>query len=157
MASNPEFDKALNKTKIALMQRPDSAFFASIAFSFRHMGDDRVSTACTNGKWVRYNPTWFMSLNPEERLFLMIHEVMHPAYLHLLRLGDRIHSIWNMACDYFINLMLVERGFTMPKIGLLDHRFAGMGAEQVYKILIDEGAQAPGNMIYDLETPEDGD
>lgn len=157
MAPNPEFDLALNKTKIALMSKADSAFFASIAFSFRHHGDDTVPTACTNGKWVKYNPTWFLSLNPEERLFLMIHEVMHPAYLHLLRKADRDAQVWNMACDYVINLMLVERGFKMPSCGLLDHRFAGMHAEQVYKILMDEAQPPPPGMIYDLVDPDETD
>lgn len=157
MATNPEFDKALNKTKIALMQRADSAFFASLAFSFRHVMDDTISTACTDGKLVRYSPKFFMELDAEERLFLFIHEAMHPAYLHLQRKADRIHGIWNMACDYVINLILVERGFKMPKCGLLDHRFAGMHAEQVYKILIDENTQVPQDMVLDLSESADPD
>lgn len=132
---------ALSKAKIAMMSRPDSAFFTTIVFSLRHAFDDTISTACTNGSYIKFNPKFFMDLNPEERVFVLLHEAMHCAYLHMERFkagGDQqCHDRWNIAADHVINLQLIERGFTMPSMGLADPQFKGMSTEEVYKLLPD--------------------
>lgn len=148
---------ALSKAKIALMSRPDSAFFTTIVFSLRHLFDDTIPTACTNGSYIKFNPKFFMDLNPEERVFLLLHEAMHCAYLHMERFksgGDqKCHDRWNIAADHVINLQLIERGFKMPVMGLADPQFKGMSTEEVYKLLPDN----PGKpSMQDLEA-NDGD
>lgn len=126
---------ALNKAKINLMSRPDSAFFTTVCFSLKHIWDDTISTACTNGKEIRFSPKFFMSLNVEEQVFLLLHESMHVAYLHMDRLQERDPQKWNEAADHGINLQLIERGFQMPKMGLADPKYRGMSTEEVYKLL----------------------
>lgn len=127
---------ALSKAKIQLMAKPDSAFFTTICFSLKHMFDDTVDTACTNGKWIKFNTKFFMDLSMEERVFLMLHETMHAAYLHMVRLpAGGCHDRWNIACDHVINLQLIERGFKMPSMGLADNKYIGLSAEEVYKLL----------------------
>lgn len=148
---------ALSKAKIALMSRPDSAFFATIVFSLRHIFDEKVPTACTNGSFIKFNPKFFMDLDPEERVFLLLHEAMHCAYLHMERFkagGDQqCHDRWNIAADHVINLQLIERGFKMPSMGLADPKFKGMSTEEVYKLLPDN----PGKpSMQDLEPSEEG-
>lgn len=132
-----EHDIAMNKAKIALMNRADSAFFTTICFSLVHKWDPNIPTAATNGKQIRFNPQFFMTLSTEERVFLLLHESMHCAYLHMSRLQGRDMRKWNVAADYVINLQLVDRGFTMPSVGLLDRQYAGMSTEQVYDALPD--------------------
>lgn len=132
-----EHDKALSKAKIHLMTKPDSVFFTTIVFSVKHLWDFNIPTAATNGTEIRYNPKFFMSLSQEERVFLLLHESMHIAYMHMLRLKERDHGKWNMAADYVINLMLVDRKYVMPKCGLLDRRYRGMSTEEVYDLLPD--------------------
>lgn len=127
--------KALDKAKIALMSKSDTVFFTTLCFSMVHEITEEVDTAATNGECIKYNPSFLMSLTDEERVFLMVHEAMHVALLHLIRRGDRDPEKWNMAADYVINLMLVDRGFKMPKDGLLDRLFAGMDTVQVYDLL----------------------
>jgi predicted metal-dependent peptidase len=126
---------ALSKAKIQLMAKPDSVFFTTVCFSLKHIWDDRIPTACTNGKEIRYNPKFFMSLNTEEQIFLMLHESMHVAYLHMDRLQTRHMRRWNIAADFCINLQLVQRGYKMPSMGLLDHKYDDMGTEEIYKLL----------------------
>lgn len=145
--------QALSKAKIQLMARPDSVFFTTVCFSLKHVWDETIPTACTNGRQIRYNPKFFMSLDVEEQIFLLLHESMHVAYLHMDRLQTRDHRKWNIAADYCINLQLVERGFKMPKMGLLDRKYAGMGTEEIYKLLPDNPSE-PCDM--DIE-PEEGD
>lgn len=127
---------ALSKAKIKLMDRPDSAFFTTICFSLKHSFDDSVPTACTNGKWIKFGTKFFMDLDPEERLFLLLHETMHCAYLHMIRLpAGACPDRWNIATDHVINLQLLERGFKMPKMGIADPKYKGLSAEEIYKLL----------------------
>lgn len=133
-----EAQVALNKAKIQLMSKPDSAFFTTICFSLRHMFDDTVSTACTNGKWIKFGTKFFMDLDPEERIFLLLHETMHCAYLHMARKpAGPCPDKWNIACDHVINLQLIERGFKMLKMGYADRKYIGLSAEEVYNLLPD--------------------
>ena len=141
-AVTQEHIRGLDATKLALMTRPDSAFFMTIAFSLRHVWDSMIPTAATDGRSIFFNPKFFMSLTVAERIFVLIHECMHVAYLHMLRLKNFPNKAKaNMAADYVINLQLVDRGFTMPACGLLDRQYAGMSTEQVYALLPDRAAQ----------------
>jgi predicted metal-dependent peptidase len=146
--------KALDKAKLSLLLTPDSTFFATLAFSLEHQFDDSIQTACCNGKKIRYNPEFFMGLSPEERLFVLLHEVLHAAYLHGLRFsvlpqGQRMK--WNMAADHVINLQLQERGFKMPDWVLKDPQYSGMSTEEVYKLIPDDPNQQM--KMADLEMP----
>ena len=127
--------EALSRAKIQLMSKPGSVFFTTVCFSLRHLWDDRIKTACTNGKEIRFNPQFFMRLSQEERVFLLVHESMHVAYLHMDRLNEREPKKFNVAADHVINLQLIERGFYMPTGGYADPVYSGMGTEEVYALL----------------------
>lgn len=143
---------AFDKAKVRLMGKEDSVFFTTVCFSLKHKWDNKVPTACTNGLEVRYNPDFFMSLNIEEQVFLLLHESMHVAYLHMERLQDREPRRWNTAADHVINLQLIERGFKMPKGGLADPQYKGMVTEEVYKLLHEDDLPEASDFI-DLESP----
>jgi predicted metal-dependent peptidase len=137
-------DKALSKAKIRLMEKKDSAFYTYLCFSMKHIWDENTPTAAAYAyiKTIKWNPEFFMGLaDAEEQLFLMLHEVMHIAYMHVERCGDRDRKVWGAAIDHVINLHLIARGFKMPtgkNQGFADPRFEGMSAEEVYKILKQE-------------------
>ena len=131
---------APTKAKIQLMSRPDSVFFTTVCFSLKHVWSEQVPTAATDGKQILFNPKFFMSLTAEERVFLMLHETMHVAYMHCdparyAQFPNQAKA--GKAADYVINLQLVERGFKMPACGLLDRQYANMSWEQVYALLPD--------------------
>ena len=126
---------ALNKAKIQLMTYPDSTFFTTVLFSLVHIWDDTIDTAATNGKYIKYNIEFFMSLDAEERLFLLLHETLHVVLMHMCRLDGRDPVRWNMAADYVINALLISLGYKMPKMGLYDPQYIGMSTEEVYKLL----------------------
>lgn len=133
----PEIQKAYDKAKIALMAKPDTAFFTTIVFSLKLLWDWIRPTAATDGTSIWVNPEFFMSLQPDERVSLLVHEAMHVALLHILRLGDRDHKKWNIACDHYINLMLIERGFKIPRNWLADPQYKGLSADEIYALLPD--------------------
>lgn len=155
-------DQALSKAKIALMSRQDSAFFTTLCFSLIHEFSDAVPTAATNGKRILYNPDFFMSLSHEERVFLMLHEAMHCAYLHMERGRGLCPDVFNIAADHVINLQLLERGFKMPQCGIANEDYKGLSTEEVYNIIITEnggggnsGGGVPG-FGADLQAPDGG-
>lgn len=135
---------ALTKAKVLLMSSPDSVFFTTLCFSMKHEWSTSIPTACCDGKRVLWNPDFFMGLaGADERVFLMLHETMHAAYLHVdpVRRAGRDPRKWNVAADHVINLQLIERGFKMPtgrNKGLADPQYKGMSTEEVYKLLPEE-------------------
>jgi predicted metal-dependent peptidase len=150
-----EAKQALSKAKIELMSRPDSLFFTLICFGLKHLWDSSIPTACTNGSYIKFNPEFFMSLSKEERVFLLLHETLHVAFMHMVRMAGLDAKRWNYAADYVINDILIKQNYKMPKGGLHDIKYRGMHVKQVYDLL--ENNMPPEEpALYDLISP-DGD
>ena len=79
-------------------------------------------TMATDGYYIYVNPAFCATLTPKEIVFVFAHEVMHCILGHIDRRQDRQHALWNEAIDYATNLMLVQLGMKMPKVGLLDQK-----------------------------------
>ena len=97
-------------------------------------------TAATDGYHIFYNPRWVGTLRDGELRGLLAHEVLHVLFSHSGRCGQRERLMWNVACDYAINLLLVQRGFSLPKGGLLSDQAQGKTAEQIYQELCSASA-----------------
>ena len=123
--------------------------------------DEATPTACTDGKNEKYGRAFCTGLSDAELRFLRLHEVVHKMRrdMHVWRhLYKEDADCANQACDYVNNLTLVtidagRKFIVMPKGGLLDDRFRGMHAGQVYAILRKDKEQEkqPNNK------PEDGE
>ncbi|GHU35603.1 hypothetical protein AGMMS50256_31030 [Betaproteobacteria bacterium] len=67
----------------------------------------------------------------------MAHEFLHAALRHDVRCQWRDAWLWNVACDFVINLWLTEMGLgERPGCGLYDPQFKGMSAEAVYDRIV---------------------
>lgn len=76
-------------------------------------------------------------LSFDETLFVMAHEILHPALGHDERLEGRDPFLWNVACDFRINAWLKElRIGTMPEGVLYDEELAGLSAEAIYHRIV---------------------
>lgn len=107
---------------------------------------DWCETMATDGYYIYVNPGFCETLSLDETAFVFAHEVMHCVLGHIDRRGQRDSTIWNYAIDYATNLMLVELGLKMPKVGLFDRDYRGMTAEDIYDELIEESKnQEKGN------------
>ena len=104
--------KELDRTKVSVFLGKNSAFFGSLACSMEFRWDESISTAETNGKYIRWNPQWFQSLSKDERIFVYLHELWHAARLHPMRFGNKDPELWRIACDYKINGDLVDLGYS---------------------------------------------
>lgn len=98
-------------------------------------------TAKTNGKIIKFNSDYLNKLNYEQTKTLIAHELLHIVELHHLRMRNRDAEIWNSACDYVINLDLLSLGFTPLNNWLIDSKYKGMNAEDVYLILKKESKE----------------
>ena len=153
----------LSKAVVAIMGSKYQALSGTLMIGNRSVCD-KTATAKTNGRDEWYGDKFVQDLSDAELRFLILHEVYHKLYRHLVtwkHLYDASPSLANKACDYVINLKLYDDNkddqfAIMPKGGLLDERFRGMHAGEVFKLLQDEEEGGGGNGKGKPEAGEDG-
>ena len=132
----------------------DHPFFAAALSGMPIILDRRYPTACTDGFVIRCNPDFTATLNDYELVGLLIHEVCHPLFGHLVRFLSAMKAgngdLVNRATDYEINNLLTEyngsspRPIILPKDGCVDlERFKTQAAEAIYKTLQEEELPPP--------------
>jgi predicted metal-dependent peptidase len=122
----------IRKARTALLL--DHPFFGSLLFRLKSEECRSIPTMATNGVVLRYNPAFVDTLNTSTLAGVLAHEVMHPALQHHTRRAKRDPRRWNEACDYAINPLLFDAGLNLPDDVLVDSRFRGMSAEQIYNL-----------------------
>lgn len=143
---NKEVEKKLTKAKIQLII--NHPFFASIALGVTYRENSEIPTACTDGKSIEYNPHFFASLTMPELKAVIAHEVCHLAFYHHLRMGNRDIEMWNVACDFAVNLILKKSGFVIGSGWLYDEKFDGMSAEEIYSKIQDGKNKTSQSPVY---------
>lgn len=128
--------KAYNKIRKAktslILQHP---FFATLALKLNVKEDYSCHTAWTDGTDFGYNPNYVNMLSSKKLEGMTAHIVMHPACNHHTRRDGRDKNTWNKACDYVINGILLDAGFTLPDGYLYREEYCERSAESVYRIL----------------------
>lgn len=163
-------ERRLKKVKISLMRNPKFALWSGILMVGKTFVRDDIPSACTNGRDEMYGREFIKSLDDKELAFVVLHEALHKAYRHMFtwrKLAMEDKELTNCACDYVINLQLVELDpnqdvIAMPMkegkvVGLVDKRFKGMNTKQVYDILKEEGFDGSGDGfdVHDWEGAQD--
>lgn len=116
----------------------DHPFFGTLLFRLKGVETSSVETMATDGVSLFFNGEFVATLAAAEVVGVLAHEVLHPALQQHLRRRDRNPERWNRACDFAINPLVVDAGLTLPKDALLEDRFRGMSAEQIYNLLDEE-------------------
>ena len=116
----------------------DHPFFGSLLFRLKGRESRSIPTMATDGVSLYYNPEFVDTLNSATLAGVLAHEVLHPALQHHMRRSGRDSRRWNEACDYAINPLLLDSGLSLPDGVLVDHRFRGMSAEQIYNLRDEE-------------------
>jgi predicted metal-dependent peptidase len=145
-------ERKLKKVKIDLMRNPKFALWSGIMMVGKTSVVEGIPTACTNGRDEMYGLEFITKLDHKALGFVILHENLHKAFRHLttwVKLYKEDAQLANMACDYVINLMLVDmdvgesiiafpRTEDGERMGLYDPRFKGMHTKQVFDILKQE-------------------
>ncbi len=119
-------------------------------------------TTDTDMKKLYVNPEYIDQLTTEEAQFALAHEALHCALSHFSRRQHRVKMRWDMACDYAINPILIEDGLRPPPHIHYLREFAGMTAEEIYPLLMDNENDADSelgqnNEAGDKESGEQSD
>ena len=141
----------------------NNGFFGNLATRLQLQdASDWCPTAATDGRFFFYNKEFIDSLDDEELIFLMGHEVLHNVYDHMDRRGDRDPRLWNIANDYVVNMDLVENniGKKITKVQIcFDYKYQNMFSDEVYDDLF-ENAEHVTEETLDMHldfSDEDGD
>jgi predicted metal-dependent peptidase len=132
-------DPRISKQRTSLVL--DQPFFGALALRLKVVEDPSCKTFWTDSVSIGYNPAYLAGLNDLETRGVLAHEVLHVANGHCWRQGDRDPDLWNDACDHAINPIIVDAGMLLPKGALMDVRFRGKSAEEIYGILVHEKRQ----------------
>jgi predicted metal-dependent peptidase len=155
-------EQRLQKAVMSIMAHDKYVGLSSVLMIGDRTVDDTVPTACTNGRDETYGRAFVDGLNDAELRFLILHECYHKMYQHLTtwkHLYKKHPQIANAACDYVINIQLVDgdngEGFIkMPDVGLLDAQYRNMDSAQVFHKIYDslpegDDGRGVGNSLDD--------
>jgi predicted metal-dependent peptidase len=62
------------------------AFYGALVMSLADVIDTGIPTACTDGRVIRWNPTFVAGLSTKELRGVLMHETLHCAHGHLWRI-----------------------------------------------------------------------
>lgn len=144
----------LQRAYVELMGHKDTMVYSGVLMVGKYVVDAKVRTACTDGIDCKYGEEFIKKQSDPTLRGLILHENLHKTYQHMFlwqHLYEEDARTANQACDYVINLEIVDldkatSGFVkLPDGGLLDERFRGMSTLEVYNILRQEKDDASEN------------
>lgn len=147
-----EIDIRMTRVRAQLIQ--EHPFFGALAMRLVLREWTENDTMATDGSFLFYAKKFLDKMSETIVLFAVAHEVLHCALGHHTRRGNRNHQLWNIACDYVVNLMLKHAGFTVPSWCYCDEQFAGLNAEEVYRVLEQQQKQQPQQGANQCGSPQ---
>lgn len=140
--------------KCILQVRKECKFFAALMMFSKIIPAKVIDTAATDGKDIFVNEDFIQSLNSSQQNALLLHEVLHVALLHIVRLGNRDQYTWNIAADIVVNdLIKRNTSFDLPTGAILEPQYQDMSVEEIYEKLLDPVKQKEiqaFNLMQDL-------
>lgn len=134
-------DQGVDRAAVAAMTRAraalvlDHPFFGSLALRLRFKADAGCRDLWTDGRTLGFNPVFAASMPEKTLMGAQAHEIMHLACGHHVRRKGRDATLWNRACDYAVNHILLEAGFSLPEGFLHNPEYAGYPVDDIYVLL----------------------
>ncbi len=139
-------EQRVQKAHVQLMKNPKYCMYSGIFMIGKTEVRDDVPTACTNGRDTMYGRAFTDKITDKEIKGMVLHENLHKAFRHTT-IWKHLYKDWpqlaNFACDYVINLMIHDSDpnhveVKLPDGGLLDEKFRGLDAGEVFRRLKQE-------------------
>jgi predicted metal-dependent peptidase len=146
-------EQRIERCHIDLMNHPNFVAYSGILMIGSVKICDNTPTAYTNGRDVVYGREFLTKLTEPQLRGLILHENKHKMYRHIAtwqHLWKQDARKANMACDYVINIEIVDEGkatngfVEVPDGGLIDEKYRGMDSQMVFGLLPDEDEQGGG-------------
>ena len=132
---------AMTRARAALVL--DHPFFGSVALRLTLRPDPACRDLWTDGRTLGFNPSYAVALSEASLIGAQAHEIMHLACGHHVRRGERDATLWNKACDFVVNQLLLDAGFSLPQGAPHDPAYTGLSAEALYAGLARLQEEAP--------------
>lgn len=156
--TSKEAENKLIQARVRMLMR--HPFFGQLALRLKLVeASDWCPTAAVDGRNFFYNSEFVNSLDPDEVVFLVGHELGHCIFEHFLRREDRQPKLWNMAGDYVINYILQREriGTVINKVKiLLDPKYADWMTEDVYDDILQSGMAPKETLDVHLDLGGEG-
>lgn len=123
----------LTRAKVKLLL--DHPFFGTLVLYPDWIEDNKISTFGTDGQAIYYNKDFTATLDDDELIGIIIHEVLHCALEHFARQGTREKDRWNLATDYATNDIIIQSGLVLPKNCYYNEDYTNKTAEEIYELL----------------------
>ncbi len=132
-------DDSFSRARMSLLL--DHPFFGSLIMHLDPKPDaDAKRGIWVDGQTVGYNAAALDSMQLKESSGLLAKGVLHCAFRHQLRRGDRDQKVWQKACDLSINPLVLDSGLGLPAGALIDRqRFPDNTPEDIYQQLEQQG------------------
>lgn len=112
-------------------------FYGTLMFNLIIVVTNDIPTAAVDGRHLFVNAEFFMGLDEDEQVGLLVHEVLHCALQHHTRLQKHDPLIWNIACDMVVNSIVTSDQLKLPDGALFPKdAWLYMNAEQIYQELL---------------------
>ena len=141
-----DLPRKIARSKVRLMLDKESkgwGFYASVLYQMPMVEKNTIPTMATDGRSIFYNAEFTDALTEPQLDGVKVHEAYHRILKHHLRMGKRDPQLWNIACDYAINPIIINSGLTLPDGALIDQKFFGMSAEKIYDHLMQNAQDKP--------------
>ena len=117
--------------------------------------DGDINTAEADFNKIKLGPGFMKTLDTEQQLFVLMHEIYHIIYDHVGNQGGKKDMrLWDFACDAWINAQLKRMGLKMPAIGIqMQGASEYESAEDLYKEL----AKREGKLVVVEEKDKDNE
>ncbi len=114
-------------------------------------------TTATDARHFYYNPAYIARLTLEQTQLVLAHEAMHCALSHFARRNHRQKHRWDVACDYAVNMILDDERMHGPEDALIDAKYRGLTAEEIYPLLHEDPPEKTQDMhLFDSDSNEGG-
>ncbi len=164
---NDAVEKLITARVGLLLRQP---FFGNLATRLELVdASEWLPTLATDGRKFYYNVGFVKSLSAKQMEFGFGHEVLHNVFDHLTRRESREARIFNYACDFAVNQILVDEriGDKIDQVQICyDRKYMGKSAEEIYdelmknvkQMTMDEFLESLGDLLDEhMDWEEGGD
>ena len=149
-----EGELKITKAKTHLVSKFPFIAVLALGLRYRNAGEYGIQlpfpTMATDAIHIFWDENFVAKITVYELVGVVAHEVVHVMMLHILRRGNRDAMIWNMACDYIVNIIVLDMGFQLPADRLYEEKYRGKDGtkwtvELVYDDLIQQQKEKEKN------------
>jgi predicted metal-dependent peptidase len=166
MATTLSVEDRITKQRAHIMRDMRFIAMAGIMMVGKWSVDDKVPTACTNGRDVIYGRAFMAGLNDKQIRFVILHEYYHIMFMHLSmwkHLFKQHAMCANFATDMVINNMLdnlagskADNFIEFVPSGILDHSYDGLDTGEVFRRLMQQAQKQQGGSGQGPKVPGAG-